>query len=349
MELYNYSEKNLTTELILESDGNKIELRGKTFTNVIMNYTAKIFIFGGRILESDFMTKKLLKWAMVSSEKKEHLMNMTIRIVRSDYVVREIKLNNVYVISHDENYSTKTYSIAIGQHNAQTNSNYKLIPINTSYGRVYTLLQPKDDFTEKLVLGLNSLGSGAVIKSGSDGIKYLKKFGLAGLKTGSNFAKGMARFNLHYLAAHGTNLVISTGSDLYFKSIGFDEAVGEVNPLRDIYENVSVGAVKGANVIFGLDFSEEKARQRGRKAFYFIDLTGAVVGLGQTVKGAVSSFKRFKNFKGITYKLKSPLNSVKVEMGVKAYKANYIILSGGAVARDVNPIIGDGKEILSGY
>lgn len=341
MELYNYPEKDLMTELILENKNNKIELRGKNFKNIIINYSAKIFVFSGKILEDDLMVNELLKWSMISSEKKEHLMDMTIKIVRNGYVVREIKINNVYVISHDEDYTTKTYSIAISQHNKRINSKYTVVPLNTDSGRVYALVQPRDDLTTKILnskvfknitLGLNTAGSMAILNTSKEGIKDLVRSGLNSGVKGSL----LLRFNIFYLAAHGGNLVISTSSDLYFKSIGYEEAIGKVNPLRDIYEEVSVLGFKILSKFTPRKFNEEKARKKGRDVYYFADIAGAIIGLAGTTAKISNSAKYGKK---IAYTVK--INET-AGTAARQYKASYIMVSGGVISRDINPLIQNG-------
>lgn len=348
MNLYNYPEKDLTTEIILEGKNSKIELRGKSFTNIIINYTARVFIFSGRISEGDYSTKELANWAKISSDNGEHLMNMTIRIVRNNYVVREIELNNIYVISHDEDYGSKTYSIALGQHSAKTNSTYKVIPVNTTHGRVYTLVQAKNKTAESAILALNTAGSAAILKAGVDGVKYLKEAKLVGLKGVSFAGKTYARFNFYYLAVHGSNFVISTSSDLYFKSIGYEDAIGKVNVLRDIYQYFFEAPAIVLNNVLGWKLDRKKARAMGEKAYYWIDLGGAAVGLVKTIGSSWKGIKRLNNPKGINF-ITDELTDLS-GYGIKGkasleYKKNYIMLSGGAVARDANPILGNWKEL----
>lgn len=341
MECNNYQEKGLTTELILEGENDLIELRGKSFKNVICNYTAKLFIFSGRISDDTPETKMLAEWAKVSNESKEHLRNMTMRVVRGDHVVRELELNNVYIISYDEDYGSNTYSIVVSQHNKITNSDYMLVPLSTDYGRAYALVQPRDDKTSKMlkflkknendiVLGLNSAGSLAVMSAGKEGIKALAKFGI---KQEAGF---LMRFNLYYLATHGTNLIISTASDLYFKVTGYEEGVGKVNPLRDIYEETGCAVAKAWSFVSNTEYDEEKARNIGNKAFYDVDLVGAIGGLATTTKSVFTGGRK-------AYKIKM---ATKAGYAVRQYKASYIILSGGALVRDINPLYSDGKEIL---
>ena len=338
MDIYNYKEKGLETEIFLYGDSDVIRLKGKSLTNSIVKYRAKLFFLSGKILEDDLETLNLLKWCNVSSEKKEHLRKMVFRIVRNDYVVREIELNNIYAINHNENFSTNTYSLTLAQHNR--GGEYISIPIDTECGMGQVVIQPKDDetrnFLNNVVLGLNSAGSLVVLNAGKKGLLNTFKTGASAIGGKMSF---LARFNIYYLATHGTNLVISTSADIYFKSIGYEEGIGVVNPLKDIYVELSKLLSNGISKIRNKPYDEERAIKNGERLFYTVDLTGAITGAVGTSRAINSSRIYGKN---ISYSIKY---SKEFTEAIRKYKSSYIILSGGALARDVNPIVNNINEM----
>ncbi|MBZ4683878.1 MAG: hypothetical protein JG768_1305 [Fusobacteriales bacterium] len=354
MQLYQYDDNSISSEIIFRNDSETIILKGLNFTNFIVNYTAKIFVISGQILINDLETKKLAKWSKISSERHEHLKDMTLRYVRNGFVVREIEMNKMYIISYDENYTTGTYTLVITQHNKKINSQYHLIPIETDCGRMYALVQPKDERTSRLmykmksvfkenkfrdikrdgILVLNSAGSVAVLKATGDGIKYLSKFGFG---TSISF---LMRFNIYYLATHGTNLLISTSADMYFRAIGYEEGIGTINPLKDIYEEVANEAFKVYSKLYERSYNEEQARKFGEKAFYAVDLGGAVLELGYMIKSTYNSLRYGKK---ISFRIKYDKN---FNMAFRKYRKSYITISSGAIARDINPVYQDLQEVL---
>lgn len=338
MDIYNYKENGLETEVYLYGDNDVIRLKGRSLTNFIIKYKAKMFFLSGNILKDDLETLELLKWCNISSEKKEHLRKMVFRIVRNDNVIREIELNNIYAINHNENFSTSTYAITLAQHNR--GGEYISVPIDTECGMGQVLIQPKDDetrnFLNNVVLGLNSAGSIVVLNAGKKGLVNTFKTGASAIGGKMSF---LARFNIYYLATHGTNLVISTSADIYFKSIGYEEGIGTVNPLKDIYVELSKLFAKSYSLFFASDYVEENAIKNGEKLFYTVDLTGAITGAVGTSRAINSSRIYGKN---ISYSIKY---SKEFTEAIRKYKSSYIILSGGALARDVNPIVNNINEM----
>ncbi|BDU50692.1 hypothetical protein [Haliovirga abyssi] len=339
MKMHRYEEKGFKTELHLVGEKDTIVLKGKSLTNLIMKYKAKMFFISGRILEDDFESLKLAKWSLVSSEKKEHLRKMILRIVKADNIVREIEINNVHVINYDGNYGTMTYSISLAQHNR--NSAYKSMPVETKYGRGYLVLQGKDEktnmFLNNISLGLNAAGSLVVLNAGKNvALRYLGIGTKSFIQTDMSF---LARFNLYYLATHGTNLVISTSADIYFKAIGYEEGVGKVNPLKTIYEELGALIGKSFDKSRGGNYYEKKGKNIGKEAYNWVDLSGALLGAGTDLKEVTNSLKYGKN---ISYRIKFNKNFT---YAVRKYKMSYMILAGGATARDINPIISDSKEL----
>jgi len=342
VEIYNYEEKGHTSEVILSNEKETINLSQGMLQSAILHYKARLIMLSGKILDYEKETLKLNRWARETSELKTHLKNLHLKIVKNDCVVREIKMNNMYVLDYTEEYNSLTYTVVLLQHNRR--SEYTCVPIDSRYGGGRLLIQPKDDSTRKILdnirLGLNGAGGLAVTKTGIDGLRWLWTEGLLEFSAARSVSF-LARFNLYYLATHGVNLIISTSADIYFKSIGYEEGVGKVNPLRDIYKEL--GKIAGVTVSKMFDeykYNEELWEERGENLYYALDLTGAATGLFKTTKEIIHTVKYGEK---VAYKIYYSKGFVR---GIRKLRKSYMLISSGAVARDVNPVVKDAMELM---
>lgn len=228
IEIYNYSDSSAKTEINFNDEiiFNQIDIE-----DIKILYKHGIIFIEGYIRHGDSINEenilKLNQWSREKGDSNKWLKRTNIKIVRNEFVVRDITFN-AFIVDYSERFDKgkHRFTLILRQ--------YQLARLDGTRGDTGAV-KAESYVKSKTIKGVNGtliitpLNYETVFFSGLNGVSaynFLKEFSAIGTKT-----KTVA----FYFIAHGTGVVTEAVADIKFTINGEPEKIGSFNLTRDYF------------------------------------------------------------------------------------------------------------------
>lgn len=228
IEIYNYSDPSAKTEINFNDEiiFNQIDIE-----DIKILYKHGIVFIEGYIRHGDSINEenilKLNQWSREKGDSNKWLKRTNIKIVRNEFVVRDITFN-AFIVDYSERFDKgkHRFTLILRQ--------YQLARLDGTRGDTRAV-KAESYIKSKTIKGVDGtliitpLNYETVFFSGLNGVSaynFLKEFSAIGTKT-----KTVA----FYFIAHGTGVVTEAVADIKFTINGEPEKIGSFNLTRDYF------------------------------------------------------------------------------------------------------------------
>lgn len=296
IEIYNYSDSSAKTEINFNDEiiFNQIDIE-----DIKILYKHGIIFIEGYIRHGDSINEenilKLNQWSREKGDSNKWLKRTNIKIVRNEFVVRDITFN-AFIVDYSERFNKGKHRFTLILRQYQLT---RLDGTRGDTGAVKTESYVKSERIKGVdgTLIITPLNYENVFFSGLNGVSaysFLKEFSAIGTKT-----KTVA----FYFIAHGTGVVTEAVADIKFTINGEPEKIGSFNltrdyfykPLGEIFSNYM--NKKGLNINIDNNIGEDW--------YNLANLAFSWLNIGEKIIKGISSIKTGKGLNVIyTIKIK---------------------------------------------
>lgn len=296
IEIYNYSDSSAKTEINFNDEiiFNQIDIE-----DIKILYKHGIIFIEGYIRHGDSINEenilKLNQWSREKGDSNKWLKRTNIKIVRNEFVVRDITFN-AFIVDYSERFNKGKHRFTLILRQYQLT---RLDGTRGDTGAVKTESYVKSKTIKGVdgTLIITPLNYENVFFSGLNGVSaysFLKEFSAIGTKT-----KTVA----FYFIAHGTGVVTEAVADIKFTINGEPEKIGSFNltrdyfykPLGEIFSNYM--NKKGLNINIDNNIGEDW--------YNLANLAFSWLNIGEKIIKGISSIKTGKGLNVIyTIKIK---------------------------------------------